>query len=1393
LNLGESATIAELPKIESFLKDPTTEKVSGKEEKADEEGRLFNDSLKLALSMIRFRDQLVKANALERQNVIKAGLSDAKLADWVWSRYVRQAAAESGQTAGESKMAALQIRALGENLFPPDVIHYSALPHPANALFALGRSLDDLQLESARSQANLVLVLNVFRQKLGEELVAPLGAALLPYTGINVDKPIAMARWLAEGAPPGTKSAERSAIVLRVTDRTRFERTLMRFHQGSGDIEDLTNYFSGSVRFLPFLPAFLPLSAKALVDGALKPEKEKPLLIYSTVGETAWGGYSVKVVERRKVDEHGRIFREAAYLTYVDDAAILTPDLESLRDVLTRASSEQPNLGSNPGFNRIKGENAEAFYISNIMLLSADPGDKPLPENEIVRESGVLRVSNAAWENHFELQFAENDWLKPFVQFQPEELKSPRDLLPRNTVAYYLMNFDLLKAWNDWWPKRLKEDELKQLDSIWSLEFEKEVLPELGPECGMAILGLPDILKDEWEPPWAVFCRLKSEKLARALAEGKLLKGATGSQPTLIKHSSEDYFVAVQNNFLVFANSRKAISELNQAEKLASSRDFSRAAKRAPAGMVAFGGYSLEAAVAAIGDPGTDAVKAHQSAFISSLTSAFHSPNFYATATNKSVTGRLSLSLDREGRFSVGELASISNEAQLTYAQIEARGVPIQEQAKLSNLKLRVRVKAAGGIDRIGEDLNAKTQIVKKLSDRELELTVFPRRTEVKNALMLPVKGPEFAAFLQPSAEIRSDDKAVIEKAQSIAGNETDAWTVARKLADWTYKNIKWKVVDYATAPQTLATLEADCLEFSQLYVAMARSLGLPARVVSGMAYSGDFFGGHAWVEVFVGEWIEVDPTWGTDFVDATHIRNFANGELLTYAALNLVELEVLEAPTGVADFQKDVRSLAQKLCEELPGNVSTALTAAVDFAFLANGNSELGPWETLSDTERDLMTTSFRRVIESISSEFSKAATGASRLRLLAVKEDGEKAEAFVFQPGFAQELLKFYFVRRNRAWYLQEILRTDSGLYLIAEALQPTIKNLVERRTNKSARLPRTSIVFRILKIMRTDVAASLTLVDRALKDSPKDQGLRHLKAMALASSEKPDEAIKLWQELASDEKPFAPALLRLADMHWDVEAPEKMKQAVDYYIRYGRLEPEDPRTPAALASLYEGLKDDAAAESQHRVALKADPEDEDQYVEFAAFLSKRKRFSEAVAVLDEAPRGDQEGNDLFGDLLRDLYYSDEKEALEELAYSQPQRTERSAVANLYLGYVLSENGKSLRAIPLFKKAAAARKDWSEPYEAMAQSYRNLRNWRAAIKAADTAIALQEDSSTAYFYRACALARLRRTKEAMYSLEKAVELDPELREYLAEESDLKILASRPAFKKLLVVPADQ
>jgi hypothetical protein len=52
--------------------------------------------------------------------------------------------------------------------------------------------------------------------------------------------------------------------------------------------------------------------------------------------------------------------------------------------------------------------------------------------------------------------------------------------------------------------------------------------------------------------------------------------------------------------------------------------------------------------------------------------------------------------------------------------------------------------------------------------------------------------------------------------------------------------------------------------------------VGLPSRTVFGLAYADSgapAFAYHAWNELFVdGRWRAMDPTWGQDRVDATHI-----------------------------------------------------------------------------------------------------------------------------------------------------------------------------------------------------------------------------------------------------------------------------------------------------------------------------------------------------------------------------------------------------------------------------------------------------------------------------------------------------------------------------------------
>ena len=79
----------------------------------------------------------------------------------------------------------------------------------------------------------------------------------------------------------------------------------------------------------------------------------------------------------------------------------------------------------------------------------------------------------------------------------------------------------------------------------------------------------------------------------------------------------------------------------------------------------------------------------------------------------------------------------------------------------------------------------------------------------------------------------------------------------------------KKPTVSLPSAREVLRTKVGDCNEHTALYVAMARALGIPARIAVGLAYvrgvQGAFYY-HAWPEVYLDEghgrglWLPVDP-----------------------------------------------------------------------------------------------------------------------------------------------------------------------------------------------------------------------------------------------------------------------------------------------------------------------------------------------------------------------------------------------------------------------------------------------------------------------------------------------------------------------------------------------------
>ncbi len=142
-----------------------------------------------------------------------------------------------------------------------------------------------------------------------------------------------------------------------------------------------------------------------------------------------------------------------------------------------------------------------------------------------------------------------------------------------------------------------------------------------------------------------------------------------------------------------------------------------------------------------------------------------------------------------------------------------------------------------------------------------------------------------FQSYLEPqpiidiTPEIRS-------LAQGLAQGHDDLFGVVFALATWVRSNVRYNLTTLTSeaaqpASWVLENREGVCDELTSLFMAMARSLGIPARFVAGVSYTDlpefeEPWGPHGWAEVYfpgVG-WVPVDVTYGQyGFVDATHIK----------------------------------------------------------------------------------------------------------------------------------------------------------------------------------------------------------------------------------------------------------------------------------------------------------------------------------------------------------------------------------------------------------------------------------------------------------------------------------------------------------------------------------------
>lgn len=136
-----------------------------------------------------------------------------------------------------------------------------------------------------------------------------------------------------------------------------------------------------------------------------------------------------------------------------------------------------------------------------------------------------------------------------------------------------------------------------------------------------------------------------------------------------------------------------------------------------------------------------------------------------------------------------------------------------------------------------------------------------------------------FLPWLGPEPLVQSQNPRIRAQARVIGGSDPDPARLAARLLAWVHAQVRpQKIEGVPSALRAFEMRSGGCNDQALLYVALARAAGLPARTVAGLLAAGTHFYYHTWAEVYLGDWVAVDPLLGQFPADAGHVQLLVGG-----------------------------------------------------------------------------------------------------------------------------------------------------------------------------------------------------------------------------------------------------------------------------------------------------------------------------------------------------------------------------------------------------------------------------------------------------------------------------------------------------------------------------------
>ncbi|MGZ7166369.1 MAG: transglutaminase-like domain-containing protein [Halobacteriota archaeon] len=171
-----------------------------------------------------------------------------------------------------------------------------------------------------------------------------------------------------------------------------------------------------------------------------------------------------------------------------------------------------------------------------------------------------------------------------------------------------------------------------------------------------------------------------------------------------------------------------------------------------------------------------------------------------------------------------------------------------------------------------------------------IDVNVDGLNSESRLPLKLPSSNESVANYLSPSTFVQSNDREIANTAKAIVNNTTYESAAVTSIMLWVSDNLRYDL--NATQHDALWTFHnkrGTCENYAHVSLALLRSVGIPARYVSGylaggtINLNGDILnsgyqwspGPHAWIEVYYPDlgWAPYDPQKTLGFVDDHHVQ----------------------------------------------------------------------------------------------------------------------------------------------------------------------------------------------------------------------------------------------------------------------------------------------------------------------------------------------------------------------------------------------------------------------------------------------------------------------------------------------------------------------------------------